>query len=100
MGTVETGSHGKGDAKGVSLSLDGERLGADEASPDYVAFVSAGEHVKGEFHCSECGYGVIVYRELPICPMCGNATWEQSAWSPFGFARNAPHSERGSRSLH
>ena len=53
---------------------------------DYVQFWSAGESVKGEFHCAECGYGVTVCRELPVCPMCGGASWEQSTWSPFGRA--------------
>ena len=48
---------------------------------DFVEFLLAGVHVKGEFHCAECGYGVTIYRELPICPMCGNETWEQTAWS-------------------
>jgi rubrerythrin len=50
---------------------------------EFVNFLAAGASTKGEFHCSECGYGVIVYRELPVCPMCGGATWEQSTWSPF-----------------
>ena len=49
----------------------------------YVDFRSAGTSAVGEFHCGECGYGVIVSRELPRCPMCGGTTWEQSAWSPF-----------------
>ncbi len=75
-----------------------ERSDVEDASAEYVAFSSAGEHVKGEFHCSECGYGVTVYRELPVCPMCGNGSWEQSTWSPFGFARNASHPTR--ESLH
>jgi rubrerythrin len=52
----------------------------------YVDFFTTGTSAKGEFHCSECGYGVTVYRELPQCPMCGGRTWEQSAWSPFGRA--------------
>jgi hypothetical protein len=50
---------------------------------DYVEFWPAGKSVKGEFHCAECGYGVTIVRALPLCPMCGGATWEQSAWSPF-----------------
>ena len=50
---------------------------------DFVLFVSSGMHVKGEFHCAECGYGVTVYRELPRCPMCGGTTWERSPWSPL-----------------
>ena len=73
--------------RGVSLVLDTERSAGQDTPADYVAFISAGEHVKGEFHCSECGYGVTIYRELPVCPMCGNASWEQSAWSPFARAR-------------
>jgi hypothetical protein len=60
----------------------------DRASGDYVEFIAAGQQVKGEYHCAECGYGVIVFKELPRCPMCGNASWEQSAWSPFARARN------------
>lgn len=53
---------------------------------DYVPFWAAGEVAKGEFHCSECGYGVTVYRELPLCPMCGGNAWEQAAWSPLSRA--------------
>ena len=60
----------------------------DGTSGDYVEFLAAGQQVKGEYHCAECGYGVIVCRELPRCPMCGNDSWEQSAWSPFARARN------------
>jgi hypothetical protein len=56
----------------------------------YVVFWPAGQHVKGEFHCAECGYGVTVFRELPVCPMCGGSTWEQSTWSPFSRAAGAP----------
>lgn len=55
---------------------------------DYVHFSAAGERVKGEFHCAECGYGVVVHDELPACPMCSSNSWEQSAWSPF--ARRIP----------
>jgi rubrerythrin len=50
---------------------------------EYVEFLSTGEQVKGEFHCSDCGYGVTVHRELPRCPMCGGVSWEQVDWSPF-----------------
>ena len=50
---------------------------------EYVEFVSTGEPVKGEYHCTDCGYGVTVHRELPRCPMCGGRLWEQVDWSPF-----------------
>jgi rubredoxin len=53
------------------------------ASEGYIAFWTTGEAVKGEFHCSECGYGVTVHRELPLCPMCQGTAWEQVPWSPM-----------------
>ena len=56
---------------------------AEHAEGGYVQFWSAGESVKGEFHCAECGYGVTVYRKLPVCPMCGGTSWEQAPWSPL-----------------
>ena len=49
----------------------------------FIHFVPAGTSVKGEYHCSDCGYGVTVFRALPRCPMCGGKTWELSSWSPF-----------------
>jgi rubrerythrin len=53
------------------------------AADDYVEFWAAGDAVKGEFHCSECRYGVTIVRALPVCPMCGGTAWEQTAWHPF-----------------
>jgi len=52
----------------------------------YVRFWRAGVAAKGEFRCSGCGYGAIVSRLLPVCPMCGGEAWEQSTWSPSGRA--------------
>ena len=63
-----------------------EVLVSADAVDEYVAFHAAGSPAKGEFHCAECGYGVTVYRELPVCPMCSCASWEQAAWSPFARA--------------
>ena len=57
--------------------------GASRAGDDFVQFRSAGESVKGEFHCAECGYGVTIVRALPVCPMCGGVSWEQTTWHPF-----------------
>jgi hypothetical protein len=48
-----------------------------------AAQLVTGSRAKGEYRCSECGYGVTVYRELPPCPMCGSVVWEQLAWSPM-----------------
>jgi rubredoxin len=42
-----------------------------------------GAPAKGEFHCSDCGYGVTVHTKLPRCPMCGGGAWEQVDWHPF-----------------
>ena len=36
----------------------------------------AGSPAAGEFRCAECGYGAIVQRVLPQCPMCGGTVWE------------------------
>jgi rubrerythrin len=87
MGTVETGSHGTVGEEGVESMQDLATLGR-EPTGDFVEFVAAGARVKGEFHCAECGYGVTVYRALPVCPMCGGNEWEQSAWSPLTRARS------------
>ena len=57
------------------------------ADDDFVVLFSSGESVKGEYHCTDCGYGVAVFRELPLCPMCGGETWEPAAWSPLTRAR-------------
>ena len=49
---------------------------------DYVAIMATGEQAAGEYHCSECGYGVSVQNVLPRCPMCGGTSWEQSSGRP------------------
>jgi len=85
MGMVESGNHGQVVGKGVIMrDIDATPR---ESTGDFVDFHTAGTRVKGEFHCAECGYGVTVYRTLPVCPMCGGAQWEQSAWSPLSRAR-------------
>jgi hypothetical protein len=59
------------------------------APDEYVEFLVTGAVVKGEFHCSECGYGVTIVRALPVCPMCQGTSWEQAAWSPFRKATSS-----------
>jgi rubrerythrin len=59
---------------------------AETGADGYVDFLASGARAKGEYHCSECGYGVTVFSVLPRCPMCGGAAWEQSPWSPFARA--------------
>ena len=65
------------------MSTIGKGSADRQAAGDFVEFVTTGERVKGEYHCSECGYGVTVFATLPRCPMCGGSSWEQTAWSPF-----------------
>jgi rubrerythrin len=45
-------------------------------------FAIAGGRVSGEFRCADCGYGAVVQRALPPCPMCGGAVWESRAPRP------------------
>jgi hypothetical protein len=61
----ETGGNGASDDAGEAL----EALG-------YVPFAPAGDAAAGEFHCADCGYGIVVSRRLPRCPMCGGGVWE------------------------
>jgi lipopolysaccharide biosynthesis regulator YciM len=55
---------------------------------DFVEFFATGDRAKGEYHCSDCGYGVTVHTVLPRCPMCGGGSWEQTTWSPFSRDRS------------
>ena len=68
---------------GMTIEQQPVRVGDD----GFVPFYAAGDSAKGEFHCTECGYGVTIFRELPHCPMCGCTSWEQSTWSPLTHAR-------------
>jgi rubrerythrin len=36
-----------------------------------------------ELRCSCCGYGIVVQRQPPPCPMCGEEAWEQPSWLPY-----------------
>jgi rubrerythrin len=42
----------------------------------FVEFAVAGTPASGEFRCADCGYGAVVQRSLPRCPMCGGSVWE------------------------
>ena len=42
----------------------------------FVDFAVAGTQVSGDFRCPDCGYGAVVHRTLPQCPMCGGTVWE------------------------
>jgi rubrerythrin len=53
---------------------------------EFVPFHAAGERVSGAFRCAECGYGVSISRELPICPMCAGESWEPELLSSYARA--------------
>ncbi len=55
---------------------------------DATEVFAEGSEAAGEFHCTDCGYGVTVHTRLPRCPMCSGTVWEQVAWSPFSRARD------------
>ena len=44
--------------------------------PGFVEFAVTGTAGSGEFRCADCGYGAVVHRELPQCPMCAGTIWE------------------------
>jgi len=52
-------------------------LGTTVEDPGLVEFAAAGSDASGEFRCADCGYGVVVQRVLPPCPMCHGAAWER-----------------------
>jgi hypothetical protein len=54
--------------------------------PGLVAFSVAGAELAGEFRCADCGYGAVIQRVLPVCPMCGGSVWEQHGRGPAHFA--------------
>lgn len=63
---------------------------AELADPGLAEFAAAGNPAVGEFRCAECGYGAVVQRTLPPCPMCGGTVWEQSTWSRFRLPPDEP----------
>ena len=48
----------------------------------------AGQPAKGDFRCAECSYGIVIFRELPLCPMCGGDLWEPLDWRPLTRGRS------------
>jgi rubrerythrin len=83
MGKRSVGGRQKGHAAVTRSEQAGEGATPGRYDPGYVEVAAAGVAAVGEFRCVGCGYGVIVHRALPSCPMCGGAAWEQAAWSPF-----------------
>ena len=57
-------------------------LPVDDAG--FADLVVTGTDVSGEFRCADCGYGAVVRRALPPCPMCGGTVWENRPSRPAG----------------
>ena len=57
--------------------------GEGAGNGDFVEFCAAGSPARGVYHCTDCGYGVTVYRSLPTCPMCQGVDWERAPWRPY-----------------
>jgi hypothetical protein len=68
-------------------AVDSGRVGSREVNDDFVFLAEAGDQRAGEFHCAECGYGIMSRRALPPCPMCHGNTWDGSPWRRFGRTR-------------
>jgi len=49
------------------------------ADPGFLDYALAGTELSGEFRCADCGYGAVIHRVLPVCPMCGGTVWESRA---------------------
>ncbi len=47
------------------------------AFADWIDFAGSGSEAAGEFRCADCGYGAVVQRVLPPCPMCRGSVWER-----------------------
>jgi hypothetical protein len=69
------------------VQIEPRRSGAALDSDGVPVFVRAGSEATGEYHCADCGYGVTVWRLLPVCPMCRGRSWEGAATSPFARRR-------------
>jgi rubrerythrin len=60
------------------MTAEGSGRNVEAPGPaGYARLLGTGESAAaGEFHCSQCGYGVIVRRTPPRCPMCSGTVWE------------------------
>ena len=55
-----------------------------ERVDEYVEFWPAGVAARGLFCCVACGRQVVSVQQLPPCPSCDGALWEELSSSPFG----------------
>ena len=66
----------------------------DLGTPDRAAGARESERVEagmrgaGEYHCLECGYGIVTFSLVPACPMCHGSSWAPALWGPFTTRTN------------
>ena len=65
------------------MEIEPHSVGLTADADGLPLFLAAGSQALGEFRCAECGYGVVVRRVLPECPMCRGRSWEDPATSPY-----------------
>jgi hypothetical protein len=63
------------EAPGAPVVVPSDDLAFDDSG--FVDFTAAGTPVSGEYRCTDCGYGAVVQRALPQCPMCTGTVWER-----------------------
>jgi hypothetical protein len=68
------------------VGMSASREDPTAAGGDEIQLSAAGDHVKGEFRCADCGYAITVCSELPPCAMCGCESWQAGLWSPLSRA--------------
>jgi hypothetical protein len=68
------------DPKLVALVREAD---ASEVERGMVAAEGGRKGKRVEYRCAACGYGIVVYRQPPGCPMCSEARWEHVEWRPF-----------------
>ncbi len=62
-------------------------LGDDTASASKVGLAEFDLRAgREELRCAVCGYGVIVSRRPPACPMCQGSRWDEVGWRSFARA--------------
>jgi len=62
----------------------------NDPGDESVEFFATGIKVAGQYRCAECGYGITIHAELPVCPMCSGRSWEATPWTPLSSSAAFP----------
>jgi hypothetical protein len=69
---------------------------SDRGDDDFVVFHMTGQKGAGAYRCSDCGYGITIRGELPVCPMCSGERWEPTEPAPLRTESRSPAGDRRS----